>query len=113
MRSSRTLGHLLLGELQLVAPLADMCGDPVFLAQLSERGVLGARFPVCLVATGAVRRRIGGRSPFRADTTVLSGTHAKQFIDFDKRIKAFFGCGMARLDRPSGAVPAAGRPCGA
>ena len=64
------LGDLLLGQVQLVAPLADVGGDPVLLAQRADRGVLVAGLAVLLAAPGAALCRLGGRLSLWADVAV-------------------------------------------
>ena len=54
-----SLCDLLLSEIQLVAPLADMGGDPVLLAQRADRCVLVARLAVLLAALGTALCRLG------------------------------------------------------
>jgi hypothetical protein len=73
VRGAGSVGDLLLGQVQLVAALANMGSDPVALAQLSDRGVLVASLPVLLAATGATPRSCAGSRPLRAYTTVGLG----------------------------------------
>jgi hypothetical protein len=62
MRGDSSPGDLLLGEIQLVAPLADVGGDPVLLAQRPDNCVLLPRLPVPLAAPGRGPWPLGLRS---------------------------------------------------
>jgi hypothetical protein len=59
-------GDLLLGQVQLIAPLADVGGDPVPLAQRPDRRVLLPRRAVLLAAPGTAARRPGRGPALRA-----------------------------------------------
>ena len=67
------LGDLSLGQVLLVASLADVSGDPVLLAQSADRGVPLAGLAVLLAASTAVLRRLESGFPFELGRLLALG----------------------------------------
>jgi hypothetical protein len=63
---SRGRRHVLLGQVELEAPFADVGADPVPLAQLTDRGVLLAGAAMGLAAAGTIACRLDGGPAFGA-----------------------------------------------
>jgi hypothetical protein len=58
VRGAGSPDHVLLGQVELIAALADVGGDPVPLAQRSDRRVLLPGSTVLLAAAGTAARRL-------------------------------------------------------
>ena len=104
-----SLGDLLLSEIQLVAALADVGGDPVLLAQGANSCVLVASLAVLLAVLGSALCRLGNRLSLRGVDLCAHGASLSKWINKSTHFSATGWRVLARRPwrQPSGWHPSA------